>query len=449
MSLKIFSNSLTFSKFLLKTSLKHRGIYAQKIYRGLNNESYPPPIDISNLQTMQDIKDKLFKIMGLSGKFEHEDRQWLSEYLPKEQNELPPRSMNDSYDRAIVPLSTDLALQNKYTTTFKGLRMGRLLEDMDHFAVWIVMKHIYNPKQPLDVPTPYVVVTLLVDDVIINANRFPDKDLIISGQVTYVGKTSLEITLWLEQIHGNRFERITRAHFVFVARDPTNTSSVMVNNLVPVGEREKNLMILSAKKNEDRKMARQNSILNKMPTPEEQSLIYETFLKTVDQKEPIIGNTVLPAASVWMDDTKIETNILCHPEDRNLHNTVFGGYLMRVATELAFLVASVHSKTRVASQAINSITFRKPVPIGSRLKLIGKICYTSGRVMIVEIIAKVEEMESKKSLTSNSFYHVFVAPNNVDAVLPKNYHDSMLYIDGRRRYLDFVAHLEKGQTSEK
>lgn len=46
---------------------------------------------------------------------------------------------------------------------------------------------------------------------------------------------------------------------------------------------------------------------------------------------------------------------------------------MRVATELAFLVASVHSKTRVTSQAINSITFRKPVPIGSRLKLIGKV----------------------------------------------------------------------------
>lgn len=42
--------------------------------------------------------------------------------------------------------------------------------------------------------------------------------------------------------------------------------------------------------------------------------------------------------------------------------------------------------------------------------------------MIVEVIAKVEEIESKKSLTSNSFYHVFVAPNDVAAVLPGNYH---------------------------
>lgn len=59
-----------------------------------------------------------------------------------------------------------------------------------------------------------------------------------------------------------------------------------------------------------------------MPTPEEQSLIYDTFMKTVDKKEPIIGNKVLPVNCVWMDDTKIETNILCHPEVYNkLDNT--------------------------------------------------------------------------------------------------------------------------------
>lgn len=56
------------------------------------------------------------------------------------------------------------------------------------------------------------------------------------------------MTLWLEQLNGDKFERITRAHFVFVARDPTNTSSVIVNHLVPEGDREKNIIILSASK---------------------------------------------------------------------------------------------------------------------------------------------------------------------------------------------------------
>lgn len=67
---------------------------------------------------------------------------------------------------------------------------------------------------------------------------------------------------------------------------------------------------------------------------------------------------------------------------------MFGGYLMRVATELAFLVASVHSKARVKSQAINSITFRKPVPIGSRLKLLGKVKLTNVIVFFKKISFK-------------------------------------------------------------
>ncbi|XP_050436061.1 acyl-coenzyme A thioesterase 9, mitochondrial-like [Adelges cooleyi] len=435
MSLKIIQNSFTTSKVLFK-QMNPLWPCSKIISNRCSTTATETPIDFDNLKTMKEIREKLNNMMGLSGKYEQEDRSWLLEHLPKARDELPTRTMSDSFDRAKVPLSSDIMLQNKYTTTYNSLRLGRLLEDMDSFAVWIVLKHIYNPKIPNDVPIPYVVVTLLVDDVIISPERYPDRDLIFSGLVSYVGKTSMEVTLWLEQLHDNKLKRITKANFVFVARDSTNRLSVPVNSLEPNGEYEKNLMHLSLKRNEERKKARQDSILNKMPTPEEQSLIYETFLKTVNVNEPMLGNKILPPGSVWMNDTQIETNILCHPEDKNLHNTIFGGYLMRVATELAFLVASVHGKTRVSSRAINSITFRNPVPIGSRLKLIGKICYTSENIMIVEVIAKVENIEMKKSLTTNSFYNVFVTPNNVAPVLPQSYHDAMLYLDGRRRYLD-------------
>ncbi|VVC42598.1 HotDog domain,Hotdog acyl-CoA thioesterase (ACOT)-type domain,Thioesterase domain [Cinara cedri] len=430
------------NKGLRLTKSAKCGMYDHQILKSLMNDALKPPNDKDNIQTMEDIKVKLLKKMGINEKYKNEDRSWLSKYLPKTQSELPPRSMNDSYDIAIVPLSTDLVLQNKYTTTLKSLRMGRLLEDMDNFAVWVVMKHIHNPKQPDDIPTPYVIVTLLVDDVIINPIQFSDRDLILSGQVTYAGKTSLEVTLWLDQKNGDKFKRITRAHFVFVARDPTNTKSVIVNNLVPTGEREKQILLQSAKKNEDRKKARQNAILEKIPTSEELSLMYGTILKTVDQNKPIIGNTVLPNNCMWMNDTKMETNNVCHPEDRNLHYTVFGGYLMRVACELAFLVASIHCKSTVELKAIHNITFREPVPLGSRLKLTGKICYTTDRTMIVQIIAEVEEITSTKSFMSNSFDYVFVASKDFKEVLPQDSHDSLLYIDGRRRYCEFVDRLK-------
>lgn len=40
--------------------------------------------------------------MGISGKYENEDRSWLSEYLPKDQSELPPRSMNVSINSLLL-----------------------------------------------------------------------------------------------------------------------------------------------------------------------------------------------------------------------------------------------------------------------------------------------------------------------------------------------------------
>lgn len=41
--------------------------------------------------------------MGISGKYENDDdRKWLFEYLPKEQNDLPPRSMSVSVNNSFI-----------------------------------------------------------------------------------------------------------------------------------------------------------------------------------------------------------------------------------------------------------------------------------------------------------------------------------------------------------
>lgn len=40
----------------------------------------------------------------------------------------------DSFDDAIIPLSTDYDLQDKYVTHLGYIRLGRIMEDMDFFA---------------------------------------------------------------------------------------------------------------------------------------------------------------------------------------------------------------------------------------------------------------------------------------------------------------------------
>lgn len=61
-------------------------------------------------------------------------RKYLLKYLPKSIDQLEPRSMEDSFAVAYIPLSTDLALQDKYVNRLGRVRAGRLLEDMDFFA---------------------------------------------------------------------------------------------------------------------------------------------------------------------------------------------------------------------------------------------------------------------------------------------------------------------------
>lgn len=61
-------------------------------------------------------------------------RSHLIQYLPNSQSELPARSMKDSFMAALIPLSSDNSLQDKYITFLGHVRVGRLLEDMDIFA---------------------------------------------------------------------------------------------------------------------------------------------------------------------------------------------------------------------------------------------------------------------------------------------------------------------------
>lgn len=62
------------------------------------------------------------------------NRSHLSTYLPKSQDELPKRKMQDSFLIGFIPLSKDTDLQDKYITFLGHVRVGRLLEDMDIFA---------------------------------------------------------------------------------------------------------------------------------------------------------------------------------------------------------------------------------------------------------------------------------------------------------------------------
>lgn len=176
--------------------------------------------------TMQDVKTEIMKRMGLETHYSPivSSREHLAELTPTSQDQLPARSMQDSFTSAVIPLSTDLNLRDKYVGFMGNVRLGRLMEDMDLFAVWIVHNHIKMPDLKEGAHLPYTFVTILVDKIdFTDLEPKHDADLRLSGHVSWTGKSSLEVVVWMEQRRTGKWRKLTRALFLMAARDATNT----------------------------------------------------------------------------------------------------------------------------------------------------------------------------------------------------------------------------------
>ena len=104
-----------------------------------------------------------------------------------------------------------------------------------------MFKHVLNPLQRGDSGSPFCIVTALVDQIDFTGVLRSDCDIRMSGHVTYVGKTSAESTLHLEQLIDGQWVKFTEATFVLVARDPLNRGAAFINPLEVVTEEEKQI----------------------------------------------------------------------------------------------------------------------------------------------------------------------------------------------------------------
>lgn len=389
--------------------------------------------------TLSELKMQLAKEMGVNHPFTPvlKTRLSLTEYVPKNQDDLPKRSMQDSYIATVIPLSENVAIQEKYTTFLGSVRLGRLLEDMDIFAVIVAHKHIYNPNLPKDALFPQTLVTVLVDRIdFTDYLPKPNKDIKISGHVSWAGRSTLEVVVWLEQLEDGNWQRITRAVFLLAARDPTNSYATPVNAIEPANEREKQILSGGETRKKRRLDIDTTHVSKKLPSEEEQKIIHSIYTKVTDPNHFSSTNRTLSPGASWMSDSTISNVILAQPEDRNLHNTVFGGFLMRQATELSWVLGYMHCKYRPRTKHISDISFKQPISVNSLIRMHATVVFTYENYIQNLVFVEVYNPVTGKSSTTNSFHFTLEAPDNVPDVVPVTYHEAMLYVDGRRHFFN-------------
>ncbi|XP_078415719.1 acyl-coenzyme A thioesterase 9, mitochondrial-like isoform X1 [Cetorhinus maximus] len=387
-------------------------------------------------QLMNDVRSKLETIVGASKNWsEHlqsvKERASSSHQLVCSQEDLPYRRMKDSYLEAYLPLGSQPSLREKYLNVHKHVRFGRILEDLDSFGVLICYTHAKTNGRT----SPFSIVTALVDEIdLVKKTIQPDCDLKFAGNVTWVGKSSMEVKMHVSQYHDNIYNPVLDATFVMVARDPGNKGAALINPLKPEGPEEENLFKQGNLNKAKRTKLKETSLLRTAPNEEERKIIHNMFLETLDMQTVSFRSRVLPENSVWMEGTKLKSLEICHPQERNIYNKIFGGFLMRKAFELAWANACVYGGSRPYPIAVDDILFQKPVEIGSLLYLSSQVCYTESNYIQVRVHSEVVDPLSKQHSTTNIFHFTFGSEKEVMQVIPKTYGESMLYLDGKRHF---------------
>ncbi|XP_061661660.1 acyl-coenzyme A thioesterase 9, mitochondrial-like isoform X3 [Syngnathoides biaculeatus] len=389
------------------------------------------------------------------------ERASLSSELARSQSDLPARRMKDSLLEVHLPLGSQPQLREKYLTFHNSVRFGRILEDLDSLAVLISYSHTCNPALKR---SPLSIVTALVDKIgetraqcqmspgvalrdgptPMSADMrqqviYPDCDIKFTGHVTWVGKTSIEAKMHMTQYRNGAYSPVLDATFVMVARDPENKRAAFVNPLKPDGPEEEELFRQGEANKSRRVELSTSSLLKVAPTAEERNVVHALFLNTLDAKTVSFRGRVLPPDSVWMEDAKVKGLEICHPQERNIFNRIFGGFLMRKAYELAWANASAFGGCRPALVAVDDILFQKPVEIGSLLLLSSQVCYTQDNYIQVRVHSEVFEPLSRQHNTTNVFHFTFVSDRRVVDVVPRTYGEAMLYLDGKRHFNHTVA----------
>ncbi|CAH2319386.1 Hypothetical predicted protein [Pelobates cultripes] len=135
-----------------------------------------------------------------------------------------------------------------------------------------------------------------------------------------------------------------------------------------------------------------------------------------------------------MEDAKLKGLEICHPQQRNIFNRIFGGFLMRKAYELGWATACSYGGSRPYIVAVDDIMFQKPVEIGSLLFLSAQVCYTHGNYMQVRVHSEVSDPVTREHHTTNIFHFTFSSEEEVPRIVPQTYGESMLYLDGKRHF---------------
>ena len=331
---------------------------------------------------------------------------------------------NETSHYQTLSLGSDPALRRRHMVVSDqlhgNLRFGLLLETLDLVA------EFYSEAR---------VVTAAIDDIFVRNAADVNRDISFQARINHVGRSSLVIGIRVEQ-PGEPANHIASCHFTMVARSWKDGEEFSVA-LPPLEYLDENEQRRGEKAVSSREEYReQQALISEPPSREEYTMLKQLHLAQEEQ-----GFAGLRAGKLIADSWE-----RMYPEQENVPQKIFGGYLIRRAYELSSIASELVAPNRAIIAAVNRINFFRPVRLGDKLHYTSRIVYTSDSFVCVEAnIERISRDRSSKAL-SNSCLFTFANVDNdlnhlpVPPIYPATYAEDDRYLAAHRSFRALVEH---------
>jgi len=337
-----------------------------------------------------------------------------------------------------LPLSTEPGLRRRFMVlddaTLKGnLRLGLLLEILDKLAEEAALDYVqrFHPGSR--------VVTAAVDRIVMRQAPDGARDIEFHARINHVGRTSMEVGIRVEQ-PGSPALHVASCYFTMVARSSGETGARSLQ--LPALEYLDDVERLRAGKAVTRRESyrRQAAEAEEPPSREEYDLLKRLHRA---QEEPGFSGLLAGRLSA-------ESWERMYPEQENVPQKIFGGYVMRRAYELASICADRVAPERPVLAAVNRVNFFHPVRMGDILHYTSRLVYAGKASICAETSIQRRSRDRTSEALSNSALFTFVNvdrelhPQPVPPIFPTTYAEDARFLAARREHLELERHTQHG-----
>jgi acyl-CoA hydrolase len=135
-----------------------------------------------------------------------------------------------------------------------------------------------------------------------------------------------------------------------------------------------------------------------------------------------------------------------YPEQENVPQKIFGGYVMRHAYELSSICAELAAPDRPVLSAVNRVNFLHPVRIGDSLRYTSRVVHSDGSLVFVETSIERRSRDRSTRALSNSCLFTFVnvdremRPRPMPPVYPTTYAEDARLLEARRHSAELARY---------